>query len=547
MFRALTRLLPRKELGSTRSDFDKEKTVNRANSRVAVSAITAVAVLLVAAAAFVGTSVQQATPLGHELHSHAHPRFSSLPLGLEALATSPRPGSTLRGGEIVSHFEGRRGATLRQGTAGGRTLYTGVTAYEPTLGIDKKGNIFYQGAERGTGYPEPVVVVSADGGRSWDDVTPEGHGFTQDPYIYVDRDTGRVFADDMQVVGAPCHTVSHSDDFGKSWTTSQTCGIVDHQTVFSGPPVSSSTIGYPNVLYMCAIDGGLGSPFSTMTSCLKSLDGGTTWVRTGEPAYPVDPAEEGNAGAPGWCEGGTGHGVADTKGVLYLPRGWCGQPYLAISKDEGSTWKRIQVADIGMPLSMSTYCVNTCRDFPFYQHEAGVAVDAAGNIYYFWVARDRLPYLAVSTDKGKSFSKPRMIGPPGLKEAWGPKIEVGGNGKIAFAYLGSTNAPGGKAPEDGVEEYTEAVTWNGYITTSVNALASKPRFFTASVNDPSDPLIRGACSGRCGAQFDFIDVAIGPDGRPYTSMVDGCPAPGKKCVGFGSGIVGTVVGGPRLR
>jgi hypothetical protein len=310
--------------------------------------------------------------------------------------------------------------------------------------------------------------------------------------------------------------------------------------VFTGPPVSSPTIGYPNIVYLCAIDGGALADASTATSCLKSLDGGIAWVRTGAPAYTSDPRQEdGNRGIRGFCDGGTGHGVVDTKGVVYLPRGWCGHPYLAISKDEGATWERVQVADSTMPRHPSGV----------FEHEAAVAVDADGNIYYFWTARNRLPYLAVSRNGGKSFSKPMMIGPPGLKETWGPTIEVGDTGKIALAYVGSTNAPGGDSPDGFGPEYTEEVTWNGYITTSIDALSKKPRFFTASVNPRFDPIMRGECGViRCGAQLDFIDVVIGPDGAPWTSMVDGwCLHPADPCPDIGQGFVGTVMGGPKLR
>jgi hypothetical protein len=424
--------------------------------------------------------------------------------------------------------------------------YTGTAGVEPTIGIDKKGNIFFQGA-RANGIFSPALVVSRDGGRSWDDVTPQTHPFTQDPFLYIDPDTDRAFTADLSF---PCTTVSHTDDVGKSWTTSKACGLTDHQNLSAGPPVSSTTVGYPNIVYLCAID--LGQIAASLaTSCLKSLDGGITWARTGAPAFTADPTKGGGLyGVPGMCGGGSGHSFVDSQGILYLPRGWCGQPYLAISRDEGATWQRVQIADIGMALGMDRACVGSCTDLPYYDHEAAVAVDKVGNIYYFWIATNRLPYLAVSTDEGQSFSEPMMIGPPGLKEAWGPKIDVGDVGKVALAYVGSTNAPGGETPSGVGEEYTDEVTWNGYITTSIDAVAAKPRFFTASVNHTSDPIMRGSCAvGRCGVQFDFIDVVIGPDGRPWTSMADGCPAPGDPCdtAPVGAGFVGTVIGGPRLR
>lgn len=468
---------------------------------------------------------------------HAHP---SVPLGLDFFDTSIAPGTALPGSKLISHLGGGRRAR-KGGDAGSRMIYTGKSAFEPTLGIDKAGNIFYQGGLN-DGVPIPVVSVSQDGGRSWEEVTPETHQHTVDPMLYLDPSTGRVFIADLTY--GTCITTSHSDDLGGSWTTSEACGLTDHQNVFAGPPVTSQPVGYPNVVYMCAIDGGTLAWGSTATSCQKSLDGGLTWARTGAPAYTDDPsAGVGDFGIPGACGGAAGHGVVDSKGIVYLPRGWCEQPHLAISKDEGLTWERVKVADLGMPQGLSD------RTGLYWDHEAAVAVDRKGNIYYFWVARDRLPYLAVSSDGGKTFAKPIMVGRPGLKEAWGPKIEVGKAGRIAMAYVGSTTAPGGKSPNGVGDKYDQGVTWNGYITTSVDALAKRPRFFTTSVNRPADPLMRGECGATaCGVQLDFIDLVIDRNGRPWSSMVDGCPAPGKVCdINPGLGFVGTVTGGPKLR
>ena len=503
---------------------------------LSIGAIAVSVGVVAATIAFGGASAREETALGHRVHAHGH-ALPRLPLGLESFGAPPDAGSRLLGTEIVAHFEGGHGARRHPGSGGGQMIYTGVTAAEPTMGIDKKGQIFYQGMDFSRFPLLPIVVVSRDGGRSWDDVTPPTHLHTQDPMLYVDRSTGRVFTADLTF---PCTTVSHNDDVEGSWTTSQACGLTDHQNVFTGPPVESSTTGYPNIVYLCAIDGGALADASTATSCLKSLDGGIAWVRTGAPAYTSDPRQEdGNRGIRGFCDGGTGHGFVDSKGVVYLPRGWCGRPYLAISKDEGATWERVRVTDRLMPRHPSGV----------FEHEAAVAVDERGNIYYFWTSQNRLPYLTVSTDGGKHFSKPMMIGPPGLKESWGPTIEIGDTGKIALAYVGSTNAPGGDSPDGFGPEYTEEVTWNGYITTSIDALSKKPRFFTASVNPRFDPIMRGECGViRCGAQLDFIDVVIGPDGAPWTSMVDGwCLHPADPCPDIGQGFVGTVMGGPKLR
>src|SRR3712207_8600404 len=62
---------------------------------------------------------------------------------------------------------------------------------------------------------------------------------------------------------------------------------------------------------------------------------------------------------------------------------------------------------------------------PIPSHEAGVVTDDKGNVFYTWIAADRLPYLAVSRDGGESWSKPLMIGAPGVNESNLPGIAVG--------------------------------------------------------------------------------------------------------------------------
>lgn len=420
-------------------------------------------------------------------------------------------------------------------------FYVGHAALEPTLGITEKGSVFYTAA-----YSPVDVMRSTDQGRTWDVVSPmigeqNLHPFSLDPYLFVDPATSRVFTVDL----IPCPHISYSDDEGASWVThSLPCEQTDHQNLFAGPPVMSATAGYPNVVYYCAISGGTLASTSTATACSKSLDGGISFVPTGAPAFTDDPNQtEGHYFVRGHCAGATGHGTVDRAGTVYLPRGWCGQPWLAISRDEGATWTRVRVADNGF----------LADDSGSPSHEAGVGVDPAGNVYYAWVAADKLPYLSISRDEGKTWSEPMMIGPPGLDRASLPGIAVGGNGKVAIVYMGTTNYDA-----EGCGPAGCAVgTWNGYVTISADALDTDPLFYTASVNDPSDPLLTGYCGAtRCGAEFDFIDVQIAPDGTPWAGLVDGCmpgncppstervPNPARQPR---EGVAGHLVGGPSLR
>ncbi|MCA1672408.1 MAG: glycoside hydrolase, partial [Actinobacteria bacterium] len=251
----------------------------------------------------------------------------------------------------------------------------------------------------------------------------------------------------------------------------------------------------------------------------------------------------------GHCGGATGHGVTDDEGTIYLPRGWCTEPYLAISRDEGLTWDRVRVADTDAP-GGERYKLPTSGqgDSRNEEHEAGVAVDSEGNLYYTWTGADRLFYLATSTDGGKTWSDPKMIAAPGVTETWGPTIAVGAPGKIAVAYIGSTNAPGGIGADGTGKEYNN-VSWNGYITMTDEALDKKPLYFSGTVNDPNEPLTSGKGCGilRCDSRiYDFLDVVIGPNGVPYASMVASQSAAGDFYPTWGTGFVGSMVGGPPL-
>ena len=393
-------------------------------------------------------------------------------------------------------------------------FYTGDQSWEPTLGITSDGAIFY-GADRGES-PVLTVVRSTDKGRTWADVTPPETEPTAfgDPYLYVDPLTDRVFAAALKT--DLCAHFSFSDDNGESWTANpKVCGLADHETVFAGPPVTTPTTVYPNLVYYCAASPGIG-PGQLQTGCLRSVDGGLSFTPSGEPAFP--PSEG--------CLGSVGHGVTDSNGLVYLPKGWCGQPHLAISRDEGRTWARIQVADNGM----ASGDVNE-------SHEAGVAVDRLGNIYYIWIAHDDRPYLSISHDSGATWSRPMMVAAPGVRMASLPALDVGRPGRIAMAYMGAN-------PRNGD-------VWNGYVTITANGLDRSPLFYSTSVNPLRDPLVRGGCgTERCQGAGDFFDVVIGPEGTAWAAFVDACVGACRdSAVGNNAadGIVGRLIGGPRLR
>ncbi|HYI45197.1 MAG TPA: sialidase family protein [Actinomycetota bacterium] len=484
----------------------------------------------------------------------ARPIFASVLLGIlvaALLATGPstpsaEAGATGKkgsGGKAVAHHIGGapiRSAKVTRKAPSARLYRPGLNSTEPTLGVTEDNEVFYSTFQSNT---RIEVVRSSDEGKTWDIVSPKFPGgrnaqlLSLDPYVYVDNAEGanRVFTIDLTVA---CSYLSFSDDAGESWITNPlACGrpVNDHQTLFSGPPTVSPTVGYPNVVYYCWND-------IATSACSKSLDGGLTFIPVTPAFAGQDPeAEEGSLqgqDADGFCGGLHGHGYVGEDGTLYVPRGYCGRPYLAISKDEGASWTRVRVSKT-----------------PISGHEASVATDSKGNIYYGWVGRDRRPYLTVSKNGGKTWRKAMMVGPPGLREANLPSLDVGAPGHVAFAYMGSENSPG--PPFEEVGECTaigacpdpdsyQKTTWNGYMMETHNALDKDPVLYTTTVNDKRDPLVRGTCGpGRCKAVYDFIDVVISPTEEVWSAWVDGCTlacsVPGATSNSGADGVVGRLV------
>ena len=427
-----------------------------------------------------------------------------------AVSTTSTPswsgGPVPSGGKAIAHKEGGRRVSAGNAPRA-KAFLVGHPAGEPTLAIDKKGDLYFPSIDLYR-VNRVEVVKSTNGGRTWKVTSPtlagrNAHPVSLDPYVWVDEGTGRVFNIDLTVA---CSLLSFTDNGGKAWTTNPiACGrpVNDHQTLFGGSPVDSPVIGYENILYYCWND-------VASTSCSKSLDGGLSFHPTGSPAFTGVQPGAGDSGRAGFCGGLAGHGVVDKKGTVYLPKESCLEPWLAISKDEGRTWKNIRISK------------KSAGDGIL---DPSVALDEAGNLYYVWTGGDRQIYLSVSKNGGKKWSAPMAVDAPKVREANLGTVTAGDRGRVAIAYYGSENSPWKRSCEKNNKcdnRDWSKTTWNGYMTVTKNALSKSPTFYSATVNKKSDPMMIGHCGpGRCQNAFDFIDVVLAPNGTPYATFVDG--------------------------
>lgn len=424
---------------------------------------------------------------------------------------------------------------------------TGIGASEPTIGAASDGTIYYMASDLDTslikparavvvGAPRPLILKSTDGGLSWADVTERIQGqdltkTTADPYLYVDPATNRVF--NVELYGG-CSYIAWTDNAGTSWERNPMgCGVPvnDHQTLAAGPPRSTATDGYPNLVYYCVNQ-------VAVTSCARSLNGGKVFTPAGNAFLGLDPTEPNGP----VCGGLAAHVTVGADGYVYVGKGHCGRPAVAVSADDGLTWTKSIIS--------TTVRAN--------QHEISVGTDPSGNVYALFIGTDRLPYLAVSNNHGTSWSQPMMVAPPGVVEVNLPSLAVGDDGRVVVIYQGAAASCCYPTATGTGRNYAKAA-WNGYMTITTNALdalaaGGEPLFATTTVNDRHDPLLRGTCGpDRCNApwNWDFLDVIVGPDGRPWAAFIDSCVAlcSSRETVSNNNyiGVATPLVAGPKLR
>ncbi|MET0377685.1 MAG: sialidase family protein [Spongiibacteraceae bacterium] len=390
---------------------------------------------------------------------------------------------------------------------------TGFPGREGSLAVNSKGSVFLAAVmpkRDGDGKPtEPAGLArSRDGGESWEKVNlpPETDAIIS--YVYVDRDTDRLFytSTTFNTCGLP---IAFSDDEGSNWHVTRTgcwpLTLGDWGRIFTGKPVSSQTEGYPNMVYYCNY-----LPFPTLgpaVGCWKSKDGGKTFSYTSSPHNMITGCRERSFTI-------AGAGVVGPDGTIYLPINACGQMKLAISHDEGTTWTQAFVPGAitgnwaSQKKDIEQYPI--CKDEPWSCPSFAQAfisdvlgIDSDGNLYLIWSA-DTLR-LSVSRDGGKTWSNNRVVSAPDVQLTQLVSIAVNKSGEVALAYYGKNAAPG----------------WTGYVARSGTALADTPTFTNAPITPANDPIAPTTCCGHRGYNergpwlIEYSGVKFAPDGSIY--------------------------------
>jgi hypothetical protein len=404
-------------------------------------------------------------------------------------ATHPKGPGCSPNRPAVAHFGGGIRAPGRRHSAPVPcATFVGTTSEAASVGVTRRGSVFYAPLLENTSPPPQNtvqgpewVVRSRNLGRSWTRLGsggPRTAGLVP-PWMSIDRQTSRIWF--TTTLPALCGAqVSWSDDDGKRWRTGAgvPCPSQGGEKLLEGPAPrgGAKPHGYPHVVYYCA------NTIDTSASnlwCYRSLNGGKTFKPTGAFSDPPQP--------PGCAERHPSRpGVVGSDGSLYFPTTLCGTLGVAISRDEGATWRfRSKVA----PGLADIYTTGTAAD----QH---------GGLYFAYRGPRDLPYLTTSSDHGATWSKPIMVAASGVRAVRRVAVAVRRRGEVALAYAGTTDGAG----------------FNGYITVSRDVLAHRPRFWSASVNKPSAPLLNAADPETFGDRFFYGGVAIGPDGTAWAGF-----------------------------
>lgn len=393
-----------------------------------------------------------------------------------------------------------------QPSAGSTTAST-HGAGEPSVGVDwATGKAFIEAGNHTlrVTFNDSVNPATA----FWEDKRSPFARVSLDPIMFDDDGhfggPNRLFSSQLNLVTSE---LSFTDDDGNDWFPTQGSGQpagVDHQTVGGGPyasPAPLTNTGYPHGIYYCSQD--IATAF-----CSRSDDGGLTFG-AGVPIYTFATVNGVDLPvAPGTCGGLHGHVRVSPDGTVYVPNENCmdasgvSRPGVAVSTNNGLSWSVRTVPD-GKSISPGS--------------DPSVAAGSNNTIYFGYVNLDGHAKIAVSHDRGLSWSKSKDAGTPfGIQNAEFAEVIAGDDNRAAFAFLG-TQTSGDTQSSDfqGVWHLYVAFTYNsGKTWTTVDAT-------------PTDPVQRGCIwnqggSNPCRNLLDFNDITVDKVGRVLVGYADGC-------------------------
>jgi len=422
-----------------------------------------------------------------------------MPLG-NAGPVSPAPGCQLDR-RTVTHSGG---VELASGNHIPCLVDTGIKSGEVSLAIAKDGTLLQSVAM----YPA-AIAVSSDEGATWEKRLLPKSASLLAAEGYLDPITDRYF-----FVGGGNRPVFGSDDKGLTWSTAtfDSRKRQDWPKLFSGPPVSPRSSGYPTNTYYCNWTTPLG--IFSQTRCFKSTDGGLAFTATG-----ADPYANAICNKPKQTPGvGHGRGIVDPRdGTIYLPVSFCSSMEIAVSRDEGATWHRQTIRPnifsaekaLGDAKNspqwneqLSNYSFNLAPELVSSEQSDALAIDGNGNLYAVWISGETyLPVTAHSSDGGQHWSEPIVVSPPDVVQAVFPSITVTANGKVGIAYYGTT----------------DKWNWTGYLTLTTDALIADPTFESATVTYPNQPLMSEPCCWASGLQ-DYTTARWAADGSLWSAF-----------------------------
>jgi hypothetical protein len=372
----------------------------------------------------------------------------------------------------------------------------GTGAGEPSIGVNPKtGKAFFESNTQ-------TLRVTFDDSTSpakttWEDKSAPNAVTSLDPILFTDQRTGRTFTSQLAGVTS---LMSFSDDDGETWIPSQGAGIpasIDHQTVGGGPlaaPLARDATSplYNDAVYYCSQDLGVDA------SCAISLDGGITFG----PAVRIYTELDCNAGLHG-------HVKVAPDGTAYVPSKGCGgQQAVVATENNGITW------DIRkLPGSVEG------------QTDPSVGIGADGTLYFAYDNGDGHAHVAVSRDKGHTWTDDQDLGfSQGIQSSVFPEAVAGDSNRAAVFFLGS--ATPGVTGATGPDPAGFTGTWYGYIATTYDGGLS----WTTVNATPNDPVQRGPictqgtliCTGTTRNLLDFNDLTIDGKGRVMAAYADGC-------------------------